>query len=143
MDQRAGEDSESKFIDALINCLPGLFYVFSEKGQVIRWNKKFEEVSGYSAEEISKMSPLDFFSDVDKLIIAGRIQDGFMRGDVAVEADFVTKSGVKIPYLFTGRRIEMDGEACLAGMGVDITERRQAVVAQAYLAAIIESSDDA
>jgi len=134
---------EKRFSDLIVNSLPGIFYLINERGQFLRWNKALEEVSGYSSEEISKMSPLDFFGGVDKPLIAARIQQVFSYGEVTAEAHFVTKRGGKIPYFFTGKRIEFDGNPCLVGMGIDVTQRYQAEMAQSYLAAIVESSEDA
>src|SRR5215813_12853831 len=133
---------EKRFSDLIVNSLPGIFYLFNDQGQFLRWNKHLEEVSEYSGEEISKMSPLDFFGEADKPMIAERIQQVFRDGEATAEADFVTKGGGKIPYFFTGRMIEVDRNPCLIGMGIDVTRRQQAEIAQSYLAAIVESSND-
>ena len=52
---------ERNFSETIIDSLPGIFYFFDDTGKFLRWNKNFEEVSAYSAEEILNMSPLDFF----------------------------------------------------------------------------------
>jgi PAS domain S-box-containing protein len=134
---------EERFSDVLVNSLPGVFYLINDRGQFLRWNKSLEEVTEYSGEEISKMSPLDFFGGADKQLIAERIQKVFRDGEATAEADFLTKSGGKIPYFFTGKKIEFNRNPCLTGMGIDVTRRQQAEMAQSYLAAIVESSDDA
>lgn len=133
---------EGRFSDLIVNSLPGVFYLINEHGQFLRWNKSLEEVSEYSGEEISKMSPLDFFGGTDKQLIAERIQQVFRDGEATAEADLITKGGGKIPYFFTGKKIEFGHNPCLTGMGIDVTRRRQAEMAQSYLAAIVEFSDD-
>lgn len=133
---------EERFSDLIVNSLPGIFYLINDRGQFLRWNNSLEEVSEYSGEEISKMSPLDFFGEADKPMIAERIRQVFTNGEATAEADFLTKGGDKIPYFFTGKKIEFDHNPCLTGMGIDVTRRRQAEMAQSYLAAIVESSDD-
>ncbi|HKQ79987.1 MAG TPA: PAS domain S-box protein [Blastocatellia bacterium] len=133
---------EPRFSDLIVNSLPGIFYLFNDQGRFLRWNKQFEEVSEYSGEEISKMSPLDFFGEADKPMIAERIQQVFSKGEATAEADFVTKGGGRIPHFFTGRMIEFDRKPCLIGMGIDVTRRQKAEIAQSYLAAIVESCDD-
>src|SRR5262245_29436944 len=133
---------EKRFTDLLVDSLPGVFYLINDQGQFLRWNIHVEEVSEYSGEEISKMSPLDFFGEADKSLIAEQIRRVFMNGEATAEADVVTKGGGKIPYFFTGRMIELDGNPCLIGMGIDVTRRQQAEIAQSHLAAIVESSDD-
>src|SRR5215471_20576168 len=133
---------EERFSDSIVNSLPGVFYLIKDGGQFLRWNNSLEEVSEYSGEEISKMSPLDFFGEADKPMIAERIRQVFTNGAATAEADLVTKGGGKIPYFFTGRRIEFDRNPCLIGMGIDVTRRQKAEMAQSYLAAIVESCDD-
>ena len=97
-----------------------------QQGRFLRWNQNFETVSGYSAEEIAQMHPLDFFSGDDKRRVQQRIADVFENGQSTIEASLVGKDGRATPYFFTGRRVVVDGSACLVGMGIDITERKQA-----------------
>ena len=114
------------FSDSVLDSLPGIFYLFDEKGKFMRWNKNFEEVSGYSGEEISKMSILDFFKGEDKKYIAERIQEVFVKGKSTAEANFISKSGRKTPHYFTGLRIIINNISYLGGMGIDISERKKA-----------------
>ena len=113
------------FSESIIDSLPGIFYLFDEKGKFIRWNKNFESVSGYSAGEIATMSPLDFFVGVDKRNIAERIQDVFMKGSSSAEANFVSKSGSETLFYLTGHLIRIGNAKYLAGMGINITDRKQ------------------
>lgn len=117
---------ERDFSQAVLDSLPGLFYLFDERGRFLRWNKHFEEVSGYSADEISRMIPLDFFNKTDGQNITDAIQRVFQTGEVSVEAGFMSKGQTRTPYLFTGKRFQFDQKPCVVGMGVDITQRKQA-----------------
>jgi PAS domain S-box-containing protein len=117
---------EKSFSDATIDSLPGVFYHYDHNGRFLRWNKNFERVTGYSQEEIAGMHPLDFFSGDDKHLIAERIGEVFNTSESAAEAGFVCKDGSVIPYYFTGRRVFIDGNPYLIGVGVDITERVRA-----------------
>ena len=107
-DRKRVEESllrEKNFSESIIDSLPGIFYFFDDTGKLLRWNKNFEKVSGYSAEEISKMSPLDFFELEDKKEVAKKIQEVFIKEKSFVEANFVSKNGNRTPYYFTGRRL--------------------------------------
>jgi PAS domain S-box-containing protein len=117
---------EKQFIDNAINSLPGIFYVFDEKGQFLRWNRNFEIISGYSPEEIGQLSPLDLFSGQDKVLVGDAIQRVFAGGAVEVEASLVVKDGRAMPYYFTGLRFLSDNHTYCVGMGIDITERKRA-----------------
>src|SRR3989304_10026975 len=116
---------EKNFSDTAIDSLPGIFYLFDNQGRFLRWNENFEKFSGYSAEEISNMNPLDFFVGEDRKLIEQKIQEIFAKGRSTAEADFVSKYGHKTPYLFTGTRVTFDQTQCLLGMGISIAERKQ------------------
>lgn len=114
---------EKYFSDSIIDSLPGVFYFFDYAGKFIRWNRNWEEVTGYSANEVRERSPLDYFDGEDKEEIARRIGEVFAVGKSTAEAAFKSKSGMKTPYYFTGLRIEIDGENYLGGLGIDISQR--------------------
>ena len=116
---------ERDFSDAMLNSLPGIFYFYNETGKFLRWNRNFEVISGYSAEEIAQRKPLDFFVGVEKAYIAQRIQEVFEHGESDAEANLVTKHGKQIPYYFTGKRIDLEGVPYLIGMGIDISGRKR------------------
>jgi PAS domain S-box-containing protein len=117
---------ERNFSESVINSLPGIFYLFDEKGGFVRWNKNFEEVSEYSAPEINNMTPMDFFSGDEKQSVLEKIQKVFTGGHSEVEACLTSKSGRRTPYFFTGLLIIIDDKPYLIGVGIDITERRRA-----------------
>ncbi|HKO80758.1 MAG TPA: PAS domain S-box protein, partial [Chitinophagaceae bacterium] len=128
-DQKKAETEINKakdLADKLIDSLPGVFYFFDANGKFIRWNKEFEQATGYSSEEIAGMHPTDFFSDKEKSYIAGRIEGVFLKGINDAEANFLTKSGKLIPYYFKAVMINYEGKPCLLGNGIDITERKKA-----------------
>ncbi len=112
--------------DKLIDALPGVFYFYDDTGKFIRWNREFEMITGYSAEEIAVMHPTQFFPEEEKEYIAGRIQTVFEKGINDAEANFLTKSGKKIPHYFKAVLLNYEGKPCLLGSGIDISERKQA-----------------
>jgi len=116
--------SEKLFTDAMIESMPGILYFYDQRGRFLRWNRNFEIVSGFSGEEISRMHPLEFFADQDKPLLERRITEVFEKGASFVEAPLVTRNGVATPYFFTGRRVMFEGNPCLVGVGIDISDRR-------------------
>jgi|GEM_PF-3415886 len=117
---------ERNFSDDIINSLPGIFYMFDAKGELVRWNKKYEEVTGYSPAELQGKHVLDFFSEEHQNLIASRVQSVFAEGESFAETPFLIKNGHQIPYYFTGRIATLDGQEYLLGVGTDITERKRA-----------------
>ncbi len=111
--------------DKLIDSLPGVFYFYDATGKFIRWNKEFEQATGYSSEEIAGMHPTEFFPDKEKDYIAGRIEGVFVNGINDAEANFLTKSGKLVPYYFKAVLINFEDKPCLLGNGIDIAERKK------------------
>jgi len=113
---------EKNLSDTLINSLPGLFYVFDKDGNFLRWNKAFEDFSGYNAKEIMQMHPLDFIEDADKQLMEQRISQVFENGSANLEASFITKKGERIPFYFTALLHNYDGKPSCLGFGIDLLE---------------------
>lgn len=126
---RVFAENERRFSDTMIESMPGILYFYDESGRFLRWNRNFETVSGYSADEIATMVPLEFFGEEDRSAVEARISDVFNEGESAIEASIRSKDGTSTLYYLTGRRVEFDGRTCLVGAGIDISERRKAEIA--------------
>lgn len=133
---------EKELSESIIDSLPGIFYLFDEKGKFMQWNANLETVSGYSEVEITQMHPLDFFAEDEKLPIAENITRVFSEGKTEVEAHLQTKQGQKIPYYFNGRLAEFEGKKCLIGMGIDISNRKKAEAQLKLLESVITNTND-
>ncbi|RYZ49148.1 MAG: PAS domain-containing sensor histidine kinase [Sphingobacteriales bacterium] len=114
---------QKEFLESLINGLPGIFYLYNEQRQFLLWNHNFQVVSGYSSDEIKGMEPLQFFEGDERDLVGERIATVFENGEAEVEAHFITKRSERLPYLFSGCRILVDGKPCLMGMGIDLSEK--------------------
>ena len=128
--KRLSEDilAEKRFSDAIINSLPGLFYVMDETGRMMKWNSNLEILSGYSSEEIAGMNALQFVSQESTEAASQAIREVFNTGESrGVEATFLSKDRKEIPCLFTGRRVQLPvGGWFLCGMAIDISQRKMA-----------------
>jgi PAS domain S-box-containing protein len=114
-----------RLADKLIDSLPGIFYFYDEAGNFIRWNKEFERVTGYSSEQIKEMHPTDFISNEEKDSALNAIDRIFTRGNHDVEANLITRKGLKIPYYFKASKINYEGRQCVVGSAIDISERKK------------------
>ena len=117
---------EKDLSDKIINSLPGLFYLSDPTPKLLRWNTAFEKISGYSAEELGNMRPITIFEPEDQPIVVKSLEKTYQEGFADVEARLLTRSGEKIPFFFTGVRIEYEGKPAMLGTGINITERRKA-----------------
>jgi PAS domain S-box-containing protein len=117
---------EKYFSETALDSLPGVFYLFDSQGHYLRWNKNLEEVTGFGRAEIERMHPRQMVAPEDRALVEARIEEVFEQGFATAEAHFMTKDGRRVPYFFTGRRVDIDGRLCLLGMGVDVTDRVRA-----------------
>ena len=116
---------ERDFTKAIIDSLPGLFYSITSDGRFDLWNRNFETITGYDADEISGMHPLDLFQGEDKELIRRKMTRVFTEGTASTDAMLVTKDGRSLPYFFTGQRLATGDDVELVGMAIDISLRKK------------------
>ncbi|MBI4807295.1 MAG: PAS domain S-box protein [Desulfovibrio sp.] len=139
---------EKAFTDAVMDSIPGLFYLYDDQGKLIRWNKKHEELTGYTSEELSRMHLLDWYKDdpeeIEKIsnAVARIATDGYSES----EGHLQRKDGTKVLFYFTAVPLSIEGKNYFTGIGIDITERKRAEIAlreseERYRSAIENISD--
>jgi len=116
--------------------------------EVVSWSPELEEIFGLAPGTFrgQRQAFLDRVHPEDRPAITRAVESAIAGGeDYSVEFRFRHSSGEwrwmdgrgKVRYDANGRALR------LYGVGIDITERKAAKDASAYLAAIVESSDDA
>lgn len=115
-----------QYTDRVLNTIHDIFYVLEKDGSLQRWNESLTETMGYSNAEITSMNAVDFVDDDDQERIADAIVDGFETGSLQLETELITKRDERIPYEFAATTLETpDGKEVLAGIGRDISERKE------------------
>ncbi len=117
---------ENKFTEALFETIPGYLFVYDDQGKLVRWNKKHEEMTGYSAAELSHMTIAKWFEGEDAVRVATAVEKVLTTGKGEVEAHLLMKDGGKLLVHSNGVRMILDGKTYFAGVGIDITERKRA-----------------
>ncbi|MDH5511324.1 MAG: response regulator [Nitrospinota bacterium] len=115
---------ERQFSESLVASLPGLFYLIDENEIFVRWNKNFEQVTGYSSDELSTMRAIDVISEEYRDIVDEKLRQVFREGYAQVETIIQTRDGNHIPYLFNGFNIRWEDRPYIIGVGVDMTGRK-------------------
>ncbi len=115
-----------EFLEALMESLPGNFYVLGEEGATLLWNRRVEEVSGYGPDELAVMSPETFFAKEDRERVAEEVRKAFAGEGVDFEARIRTKDGKEIPYHYFGVTSHIGGRKLLIGLGFDVSARKMA-----------------
>jgi PAS domain S-box-containing protein len=125
---RAELASERRLIAALIDALADTFLVFATRtGRAHLWNKVFQQVSGYSPEEIAAMgAPSAYFDPQDQeRLLAVTNRPGC--GQSTLELDFVTKDQRRIPQECSIAWVDNPGDErrYVICVGRDLTRRRR------------------
>ncbi len=114
---------EKAFSDAVIGAIPGLFFLQDETGKNMRWNKNAEMLVRYAPSEAT---PLRNVAEEYQHVAAQAQQEIFTTGFGEGELEMLAKNGQRIPYYYSGVRVELNGKPYLAIVGVDMTRPRLA-----------------
>src|SRR5690606_20192702 len=96
--------------------------------KLLLWNKNFEKFTGFSKEDIRSMGVYDFLIPEDKERANVTIQNIISKGEDMLEAELRYKDGRRVPYYLTGMSIEYEGETCIMGVGLDVSDKREALL---------------
>jgi PAS domain S-box-containing protein len=117
---------EITLIEAIFNSVPGVLYLYDSDGYLLRWNKKHEEMTGYTAAELDHFYLLDWYKgqpeDIER--VTKGVEKAMKEGFAMAEANLTTKSGEHILFEFTAARLDIGGKVYFTGIGIDIRERR-------------------
>lgn len=122
---KAELEREMVFINALFESIPGYLYVYDETGKLIKWNKKHEEMTGYSAEELAHMTLDQWFEGEDLIRVMAAVEAVYKTGYGEVDANLITKGGGKLLIRSNGVLMNLDGKRYFTGVGIDITESKR------------------
>jgi PAS domain S-box-containing protein len=116
---------EKELADSVINSLPGIFFIFTAEGKILRWNKNLLDVTGYSSDEVSIMNPLDFFDEDEREKMIKEIESVIINGQSSSEANLLIKSKEKLPFYFNSIMINYEGYECIMGTAINIAQRKE------------------
>ena len=118
---------EKQFSETLLECLPGLFYLYELDAQspadsrLIRFNTKHSLLTGYTPEELYAMKIKDWFEpDVLKECVRA-ISIVSEKGEAQVQLKLRMKDGSHAPYTFTGRLLNISEKTYFLGVGLDVS----------------------
>lgn len=118
---------EKALMDSIFYSVPGMIYLYDDQSRLVRWNKKHEDITGYSAEELSKMKLLDWYKGdkISQKVIKEGVARALQEGFAFAEADLQKKDGTTVPMYLTASPFQMDDKVYFTGIAIDITERRK------------------
>ena len=117
---------EKRFSEALLNSLPGIFFLYDPHMKLVRWNRNHELWTGFSGAELRGRTILDGLVSEDRDKVRAVVEKVMAHGNGSVEARFKAKTGSRVDYLLTAVRLERSDGPYLLGIGIDISPLRQA-----------------
>jgi PAS domain S-box-containing protein len=140
-------NQERNFTEAIFQSIPGYIYVYDKEGKLVRWNKKHEEMTGYSTEEMADMTLDKWFDGEDAKRVAMAVEKVFKTGFGEIEADLIVKGGRKIPIYSNGVPLTLDGKDYFTGIGIDVSTRKkyetELIETKEYFELMFNSNPDA
>lgn len=121
--------NERDFSKAIIDSLPGWFYVVDDQLRFLLWNNNFKMMTGYSDDEIRKMTVMDFHAESERDAIAAEIKEVFRLGEHNAEADVALKDGSVRTFFFSSKRLHFRDTVCIVGTAIDMTSKKQMEIA--------------
>jgi len=70
------------------------------------------------------MTPFDHFLPDEHTLLKEGINKAFLEGASLVEVNLLTKDGTKVPYLYTGLKVILEGQPHIVGIGIDISYQK-------------------
>ena len=142
-ERRAAEEAQ-RFLAAIVECSEDAIAAFTPSGNLLTWNRGAEVIFGYCAGEAIGMNvsvlaerPAGLANFIEQVLQGQTVSqyDGLCR----------RKDGRRFHVSVTGSPIRDAGGEVVAISAIlrDISERQEAEQTRAFLASIVESSDDA
>ncbi len=124
--ERQLRDSEAKFRGLVSQSLVGI--VLIEDGKFSYSNPRFNEMFGYSADEVRDLGPIDLAIEADQALVAEnvRMRVNGERNQVAYTFRGLRKDGSVADIECHGGAMDISGKRLLISLTLDITERIRA-----------------
>lgn len=114
--------NEKSFTEAIINSIPGTFYVLNKEMEILRYNETFINELGYSREDIEENNALIYFPEEEHQKIEQSIRAAFETGSTHIVSKVISKKAGDRLFHLTANRFQIGDEEFLVGMGSDITD---------------------
>ena len=116
--------NEKRFNDTLIESQPGIFCLLAPDGSILRWNKRFELLSGLASEALHQANFFDFIIEEDHANATDKLREVLKGNSITAEVRLHLQNGICY-YAMTGSCIDTQNGTNVVGIGIDITPQKQ------------------
>ena len=113
-------------LETLMETTPEILFSVDGAGDLLRWNRRLESVTGASYEEVAATRLLDFFVEESRPAISQAMLDALDHGIAGSEADLLRKGDTSIRYqwVFSAMVAGPRGATGLTAAGRDVSAHR-------------------
>lgn len=116
---------EKRFADAIIDGLPGIFFMVDEDLNYVRVNKNLADDLGYTVDELLEMNPLDNYQKGERERVLEKMSELLKKGKASMESNPITKEGKLLSRNLNAVLFERDGKKFIIGTGQDISDLKK------------------
>lgn len=130
-ERRRAEQERAQALADLHNVMetvPDIMFTLDTLGNLVKWNRRLGDVTGYSPEELLNKPALAFVPPEEQPRTAAAIQQAFTEGYAELDGQLLTKDLRTIPYHWTGALLKnAQGESLgITGIGRDVSGKKRA-----------------
>jgi len=123
IDAEQARRKELRLREQMMESVAGVFFVLDAQRRMVMWNRRMEEVTGYTHDELGALHAEDFFVPEAQPLVIEHLNRVLNQGENVAEAPVRTRDGRRVPYLMLARRVELDSGPGVVGTGIDISDR--------------------
>jgi PAS domain S-box-containing protein len=128
--KRVGQERLQTLLDLrnMLDTIPDFMFTLDGQANLVNWNKRAVEATGYRPEELLNKSALAFVPPEERDRTTAAIQQAFIEGYAELDGYLLTKDRRTIPYHWTGALLRNpQGEPIgITGIGRDVSEKKRA-----------------
>ncbi len=137
---------EKNFSIAVLESLPGIFYVCDAECRLVRWNRNLEELLSRSAGELAGSSVEEWFAEADRELFRKGFRRVLESGRLQGRLYLNLRDGRRVPFYFSACRLEIGDRSYVLGVASDVSReiRSRQALKQSYnfLQTVIDANPD-